>query len=725
MISKPITFEQIFGFQMPDGTIIDSIEIPIIQRDYAQGRKTKEVNRIRDSFVKAIYESLIGDENNSIKLDFVYGNVEEGKLIPLDGQQRLTTLFLLHWYLAKHDEVDDYSFLEKFTYKTRFSSQHFCQKLIDCWPNLDVDELSEWIKDQHWFMYSWENDPTINSMLVMIDELHSTFNGHYGLWEKLIDKNNPPISFYFLPLEEMGVTDSIYIKMNSRGKPLTPFEHFKAEFEKIVLGVSNELHSVFITKVDVDWVDMFWRYRGFDDVIDDEFLRFYRFITEILCYEQEIDLVENDFDLAYRVYGKTNESAFENLTTLFNSFDSWLKLNDISEFFDTIFGNEVHENDKVLLFSEENNLFHECCHLYGEFLNKRRLFSLNSMILLFAIQKYLLNKDFIRWEDFKNRLRIIRNLVFNSQFEIREARIPGLLKDTAEIILQGSIPLKTNGFSEIQKQQEVEKIQWREDHPDLVQSLNKLEDNYLLQGNVAIIGLDETNDFEVLTNNFNDLFNGKTDFLTISSAMLTVGDYAQLIGVWRFSFGNSTESVWKEIFQVSRRRQFFDRTKKVLKELLLVRDTNIVSHIDNLITHYLEDEPELKDWKYYLIKYPRMREGKSGIFYWYEDPNRMKENQYKVHMMNTPQTLNGRHWSPFLYELSKDSELENETTLEEYGAPLYLIKRNQYLKCENSFWGIYNENDELVEKVEIPQENDTDLVDRIELIKNFFIDSLN
>ena len=84
-----------------------SIEIPIIQRDYAQGRKSK--GEVRDLFLQALYDYLEDNIPNR-DLDFVYGSteVEEGneKFIPLDGQQRLTTLFLLHWYLASISEND-------------------------------------------------------------------------------------------------------------------------------------------------------------------------------------------------------------------------------------------------------------------------------------------------------------------------------------------------------------------------------------------------------------------------------------------------------------------------------------------------------------------------------------------------------------------------------------------------------------------------------------------
>ena len=76
------------------------IEIPIMQRDYAQGRQKEKT--VRNNFLEAIKTTLEDDKTQKLNLDFVYGVVKEEKeekiLYPLDGQQRLTTLFLLHWY---------------------------------------------------------------------------------------------------------------------------------------------------------------------------------------------------------------------------------------------------------------------------------------------------------------------------------------------------------------------------------------------------------------------------------------------------------------------------------------------------------------------------------------------------------------------------------------------------------------------------------------------------
>ena len=104
-------------------------EIPIIQRDYAQGREDKK--EIRDNFLQALHQSI--DTSNPIKLDFIYGSMEKEIFQPLDGQQRLTTLFLLHWYSLIKSQLlnkENIKILGNFTYETRISSREFCNTLI-------------------------------------------------------------------------------------------------------------------------------------------------------------------------------------------------------------------------------------------------------------------------------------------------------------------------------------------------------------------------------------------------------------------------------------------------------------------------------------------------------------------------------------------------------------------------------------------------------------------
>ena len=65
--------------------------IPLLQRDYVQGGK--------ESVISPFIDSLL-DETNPSDLNYIYGYTEHGSFIPVDGQQRLTTLWLLYLYAA-------------------------------------------------------------------------------------------------------------------------------------------------------------------------------------------------------------------------------------------------------------------------------------------------------------------------------------------------------------------------------------------------------------------------------------------------------------------------------------------------------------------------------------------------------------------------------------------------------------------------------------------------
>ncbi len=149
------------------------VVIPQIQRDYAQGRTTDEVTRIRDRFLDKLCEVLQDSyQGEPLKLDFIYGYItkdesDAGKthtiFKPLDGQQRLTTLFLLHWFVAVKEgrAEDEINLFSNFSYATRAKSRSFCEKLVRFRPQFDsVDSVKKQIKDQPWFFLSWASDPT-------------------------------------------------------------------------------------------------------------------------------------------------------------------------------------------------------------------------------------------------------------------------------------------------------------------------------------------------------------------------------------------------------------------------------------------------------------------------------------------------------------------------------------------------------------------------------------
>lgn len=94
-------------------------------------------------------------------------------------------------------------------------------------------------------------------MFIMFDAIHAKFNDVKDLWNRL---KQGAIKFYFLPVSDMELTDELYIKMNSRGKPLTRFERFKAELERELRKVNEKTAVEIARKIDTVWTDLLWQY---------------------------------------------------------------------------------------------------------------------------------------------------------------------------------------------------------------------------------------------------------------------------------------------------------------------------------------------------------------------------------------------------------------------------------------------------------------------------------
>jgi len=167
----------------------------------------------------------------------------------------------------------------------------------------------------------------------MLDAIQNDFADILDLWNKL-----ELITFYFLSIDEMKQTDDIYIMMNSRGKPLTDFEHFKAEFEKVAKETDSTMAERIMHKIDVEWTDMLWQFRSDElnpndrnnDIIDDEFMRYFRFVCDILCYRSNgsPDWHKDEFYLYFK-----SDNACGNFSTLEQFFNCWCDCKDIKGLF--------------------------------------------------------------------------------------------------------------------------------------------------------------------------------------------------------------------------------------------------------------------------------------------------------------------------------------------------------------------------------------------------------
>ena len=202
--------------------------VPGIQRHYVQGADNAKAKEVREGFVKSLLEG------KEMQLHFVYGPINyenEDAFIPVDGQQRLTTLWLLARYAVAR--IDDefqkneiLKLLSRFSYADRMHATRFCQAL--CSESWTVGKNPEQdIPKQNWFWAYWQHDETVTSMLRMLSTIHNEWVRQSVKTEDVLDSLVNKIKFS-LRIDAFG--NDIYMKMNARGLQLTQWENFKANF---------------------------------------------------------------------------------------------------------------------------------------------------------------------------------------------------------------------------------------------------------------------------------------------------------------------------------------------------------------------------------------------------------------------------------------------------------------------------------------------------------------
>ena len=420
-----ITLKQLLGYQR--------IQIPMIQRDYAQGRAAAEV--IREEFLGTLLQAFLlprGNDALPLNLDFIYGSVEtEGssRFLPLDGQQRLTTLFLLHWYLAWRDEQQT-EFREifcdgvssRFAYSVRPSSSEFFDELVNFWPErgaADGASLAKLIKNQAWYFRNWRLDPTIQSCLTMLDAIHKSFAGARGAFARLVDDQQPVITFQLLNLDHFGLSDDLYIKMNARGKPLTAFETFKARYEHELKGQFSDetrdfggqtfsVADFFARRMDTRWADFFWAYRDkethlYDDAIMN-FLHAVAFICrnpESPAYLEEISIFRGSpLKSSYALYHKTGWLERDFSVTLMLLLETWSA-----------------QNNQFTPLLPVNPYFNEAA-VFQRLVSEPATLAYTEIVQVFAYVAFLREAgDQIEPQALLDWMRVIYNLSINTNYE--------------------------------------------------------------------------------------------------------------------------------------------------------------------------------------------------------------------------------------------------------------------------------------------------------------------
>lgn len=730
--------------------VIHKILIPKLQRDYAQGRE--EMRPLRQRFLNSIFAVIdTPSEEDTLTLDFVFGQKEEKTKIifyPVDGQQRLTTLFLLHIYIGKR-ACENTDFLRKFSYETRDSSRNFCQKLHEI-PSDGYKGIASYIHRQWWYTGLWKNDPTITAMINMLDDidrhycgLNYTADRFKEVWQKLIHN----VNFWLLYLSDLETTDELYIKMNSRGKPLTDFEHFKAVLDEYT-GTAGELSN----KIDTTWTKLLWRYRDANQDFDPEkymnngldtcfynLLRFYLNIEGtkhgLINYKKPIDdiLELADTVLAFhkdpdKEYddGKENKERQEKLKVSCEIMD---RFSSILDFFSETDDAGNYKHDPKFFFAQyidpgyaewtvspDDMLIPDAVKVYidslkGPDVDILRLICTSNRV---ELKPALYAEAFFqhasqKTSDFMDRLRILRNLVENAELHAENFRDNLILVD--ELIATGNMNVAgiDDEFTAKQKNQEKIKSDWIALNKSYSSLLKLVENHRLLVGNLYMVMKVDANGNETINlvslQRFGHLFNFKCDYELIEKALLCYGDYAPRKNNIR-PYGGRNWRQWRSNILGSGD----DNTRKILQKFLSNEPDYSNASLEGIIRKFLGtcESNGIYTWTYYMVNYDNIRDATYSKY-------RYKGGNYTYQKLNANGGGgNEKYWNPFNLMLGELLKPDFSNSISDTGGPLHLISNDINIDILERTVSVNLSNDETC-SIEIPANTDTylDSVDRV------------
>ncbi len=672
-----------------------AIEIPVIQRDYAQGRQVGKAPMIRNIFLNDLYK-VIQDwdcdrQAVPLELHFIYGTMEGEKFIPLDGQQRLTTLFLLHWYLALKEggldqELTPFSHatekgqpitvrkaLLHFCYRTRKSSEKFIHSLVQqasdellqesfvedhTYKNEVVDifkaygnkknTIAENIINKGWFFPSWENDPTVASMLIMLEAIHEKFRDAKGFLAKLVSVN-PPVTFRILDIEQKN-EDVFYIRMNSRGKALTNFENFKAE----LLGCMRDKvqKSTFVERVECSWPKFFWQYRNEAYLYDDQMLNSLRalFTYELALSEATnkqtiLERFINDAYLPFETYRALDLLVEDKLNGVQAKMDVLCQYTHLmrrvaDKNMETILGREdVNNTNNLSLLNRMMNNYN-----VPEYTDK---LSYPERVWLYAYVCFFEEKECVTdADDLRKWLRVTRHLIQYSQIDTGE-RFSSALRGIREML-----PGRQNIYAwlesdrnisffrgEICKEECLKAVLRQRQSWEWNSLLSQTEEHPYLDGQIMFLleyaeitkekvvswtadsekeAYDRLKDyferFQACFNADGCIYSDEKNEYLWQRALLTVGDYL-LPYKSNYSFlsngkGNlfRLDVTWKWLFQAKTEGDDqVNRTEYVKLLLQAIDKNNVRTSLKNICEVFINKaEMEGDWWRYYFVKYPEL-----------------------------------------------------------------------------------------------------------------------
>lgn len=609
--------------------------IPGIQRDYVQGRPSDRKN-IAEPFVESLFSALLGSKK--LCLDFIYGMVrkeeqgENNRLFLLDGQQRVTTLFLLYYYLClRTKNKQESQKLLRFSYQTRIISRDFCRLLVEnlsqtadlIGPAVAQEQnLGDIIRQSAWFFIRWEEDPSVCNMLSMLTVIHSVAgrllqaqsSSKFAESRLAACLNNfKQIQFSYMELSnvEDEYADDLYLKMNSRGKQLTVFEIFKSRLSKCLIEDEP-------IKLDGDWYNFFWQlYRDetsfFPEKVDQKICCFVENMTWFFVNDNAKEKAENALLLDASLYKKggiygTRTDQVACLTKTWARLPELEKNSEEYKAFTNFLKPSTPSKEEKEITYQERLLFY-------------------SLVLYFQQSSHRLARK--RW--FRVCRNLIQNTLYNdiksvlaSKAELEKMAADVFAQETADAVEQTWINILQNLKSfGAQAEEEALKLELINHGQITENDLGKMELHPYFNGKIDFLldfakTADNTYDLEQFKRYYQlaDLFFREENFIYFQKALLCVGDatgddYLMPIAS-RYSLGNLNEDIrskkdtWHKVFDNKSKRNLLknlcENILNRIKEKEIIAERVRKELTDMVEEHLKQGIKPYADWRYWFLK---------------------------------------------------------------------------------------------------------------------------
>lgn len=308
------------------------IIIPDLQRDYCWGDKKHGDNN--GELVSGFIESLneIFKEDREIKLGMIYAYEypkDSNRIYLCDGQQRITTLFLLLGMLnknLKYDKIKNCLISEfelnddrepRLQYAIRESTLYFLSDLVCNFFLSNIEsKASEIKKTQGWYFNEYNLDPTIQSMISAMEIIEQKLDGIHdlrGFADFLLNK----IEFFYFDMDNRETGEDMFVVINTTGEPLTATENIKP----LLVGSINEEDRKEASDLWEKWEKYFWENKLEKEHEADNGLNdFLTWFVQIKTKVENVDLISSFKKLSL------NEGALKTITEIDKLFEEYKSL---------------------------------------------------------------------------------------------------------------------------------------------------------------------------------------------------------------------------------------------------------------------------------------------------------------------------------------------------------------------------------------------------------------